>query len=477
MKTLVSGATGNIGSKLLRRLAAQGHAVRGMARKPERLERHHWQNISIQQADALDLGSLEKVMQGIEVAYYLIHSMADGVKGYVERDKRAAENFGTSARQAGVQRIIYLGGLGVCENDLTSHLASRQQVGDILRASGVPVTEFRSAVIIGAGSASFEMIRYVMERTPVILTPPSVHTHCQPIGVEDVLEYLTQCLSAAHSVNKIYEIGGPDILTYREMLYEYAAIRRLRRVLVNTPWLSLKHAAKILQVFTPIPIAYAEPLLDGLRSEVVVRERSALEDFTVSLTHYHNSLHKALQRNDAGEVEYHWRGNQVGLVPGVTRLDTEGMLIEQRRTASSAKQENLFKVMAGVGGKRGWYYANSLWKLRGWLDKLAGGKGRTTSRMEAEALHPGDILEGWSVEQVEAGRLIRLKFEMKAPGPAWLQLEAQATQDGGSMLILTSFFEPHGVGGMIYWYCLYPFHQLINKGMSKAMIKLAEKMN
>jgi hypothetical protein len=374
-----------------------------------------------------------------------------------------------------VQRIIYLGCLGVCENDLTSHLASRQRVGNILRASGVPVTEFRSAVIIGAGSASFEMIRYVVERTPLILAPPGIQTRCQPIGVEDVLEYLTQCLTEPSSISKLYEIGGPDILTYQDMLHEYAAIRRLWRRIVITPWLSLRHAARIMQVFTPIPISYAQPLLDGLQSEVIVRDRSALEDFSVNLTHYHHSLHQALQRNGSGEVEYHWRGNQTGLEPGVTRLDTEGIFLEQRRTASSARPDTLFSVFSRIGGKRGWYYANGLWKLRGWLDILAGGSGRMTKLMNPAELQPGDILDGWSVEKIVPGQLLRLKFEMKSPGPAWLQFEAQASQGGSSLLILTSFFEPHGIAGLIYWYLLYPFHQLINKGLSQAIVRLAEK--
>lgn len=477
MKVLVSGATGNIGSKLIPRLVAAGHAVSCMARQPICLERYQWQGVEIHQADVLDLPSLSKVMQGIEVAYYLIHSMADGVKGYIEQDIKAAENFSRSARQAGVQRIIYLGGLGVCEHDLTSHLASRQRVGEILRASGVPVTEFRSAVIIGTGSASFEIIRYLMERIPLLLAPPSIQTYCQPIGVENVLEYLTACLLAPHSINKLYEIGGPDILSYQEMLREYAVIRKLKRKMVRIPGLSPKHAARIMHLFTPIPIAYAEPLLDGLGSEVIVRDPSAQEDFKINLTRYAFSLRQALQRTGSGEVEHYWRGNHPGLEPGVTHLDIEGMFIEQRRTTSSARPEMLFTAFAGIGGRHGWYYANWLWKLRGWVDKLAGGMSRPASRTNPDELHPGDILEGWSVEKVEPGYLIRLKFEMKAPGPAWMQFEAQAYKDGGSLLILTSFFEPHGIGGLIYWYCLYPFHQWINKGLSKAIVRQAEDIS
>jgi hypothetical protein len=321
------------------------------------------------------------------------------------------------------------------------------------------------------------MIRYLMERIPLILTPPSIKTYCQPIGVENVLEYLTACLSVPRSINKVYEIGGPDILSYQEMLREYAATRRLKRKMVNTPWLSLKYAARVMRTFTPIPIAYAEPLLDGLGSEVIVRDQSAQEDFKVNLTRYSFSLSQALKRTGSGEVEQYWRANHPGLEPGITRRDIEGMFIEQRRTTSSASPEMLFKAFAGIGGQHGWYYANWLWKLRGWVDKLAGGMSRATSRKDPDGLYPGDILDGWSVEKVKPDHLIRLKFEMKAPGPAWMQFEAQAYKDGGSLLILTSFFEPHGIGGLIYWYCLYPFHQLINNGLSKAIIRLAEDID
>jgi uncharacterized protein YbjT (DUF2867 family) len=477
MKILVTGTTGNIGSNLVPKLVAVGHQVTCIARNPDQLNRFHWPQVTILRADVLDLDSIRKTMPGIEAAYYLIHSMSGGKHKFIEHDEKAAQNFGTAAREAGVQRIIYLGGLGQCDKSLSPHLDSRQKVGDILRLSGVPVTEFRAPIVIGSGSMSFEMIRYLTERLPILFTPPWINTLCQPIAIENILEYLINSLSEPLSIGNIYEIGGPDVLTYREIMLGYAAARKLKRSLLTLPFLTTSLLALGADVITPLPTPYLQILIEGLRSEVMVNDPSAREVFTTKLIPYADAVMHALSRDGSGKVESLWAGARLELQPGATHMDTEGMFIEQRRTASPANPQDVYSVIEKIGGKQGWYYANWLWQLRGWLDELAGGVGMRRGRSNPDSFEPGDIVDGWKVETVQPGRLVRLWFELKAPGPAWLQFEVQPRASGGSLLILTAFFEPHGVAGLLYWYSLYPFHLLIFKYMSLAILERAEAMS
>jgi uncharacterized protein YbjT (DUF2867 family) len=477
MKILVTGTTGNIGAKLVPRLLAKGHQVTCIVRNPQKLDRFHWPQVSILQADVLDIDHVRRAMPGIEVAYYLIHSMSGGKHHFIEHDTKAAHNFGTAAREAGVQRIIYLGGLGQCEKSLSAHLDSRQKVGDILRLSGVPVTEFRAPIVIGSGSMSFEMIRYLTERLPILFTPSWIDTLCQPIAIENILEYLVDSLSEPLSIGNIFEIGGPDVMTYREIMLGFAAARKLKRPLMTLPFLTSWLLAFGADVITPLPTPYLQILIDGLRSEVMVNDPSAREVFKNKLIPYADAVAHALIRDGSGEVESLWAGARVELEPGVTHKDTEGMFIEQRRTASTASTELVYAVIEKIGGKQGWYFANWLWQLRGWLDELAGGVGMRRGRSNPDEFTTGDIVDGWKVEEVQPGRLVRLWFELKAPGPAWLQFEVQSRAGGGSLLILSAFFEPHGVAGLLYWYSLYPFHLLIFKYMSRAILKRAESMS
>jgi uncharacterized protein YbjT (DUF2867 family) len=416
-------------------------------------------------------------MPGIEVAYYLIHSMSGGKQDFIKHDENAALNFGTAAREAGVQRIIYLGGLGQCEKSLSPHLNSRQIVGDILRRTGVPVTEFRAPIVIGSGSMSFEMIRYLTERLPILFTPPWINTLCQPIAIENILEYLVNSLTEPLSIGSIFEIGGPDVLTYRDIMLGYAAARKLKRHLFTLPFLTTSILAFGADVITPLPTPYLQILIEGLRSEVLVNDPTAQELFKTQLIPYADAVGRSLMRDGSGKAESLWAGARVELKPGVTHMDTEGMFIEQRRTASPSSPQAVYSVIEKIGGKQGWYYANWLWQLRGWLDELVGGVGMRRGRSYPNGFTPGDFVDGWKVESVQPGRLARLWFEMKAPGPAWLQFEVQPRAGGGSLLILTAFFEPHGVAGLLYWYSLYPFHLLIFKYMSRAMIERAAAMS
>lgn len=448
-----------------------------LARDPNRLTGRKWDQALIIQGDVLDYSTLKPAMQGIETAYYLVHSMAQGARSYEELDRQAAAHFGRAASEAGVQRIIYLGGLGSGEKDISSHLASRQQVGDVLRQSGVPITEFRAAVVVGSGSISFEMIRYLTERLPVMITPRWVSTRCQPISIENVLDYLVICLTEPRSIGRLFEIGGPDVLTYGDMMREYAAARNLKRYLIPVPVLTPRLSSYWVDLMTPIPASYSRPLIEGLRSEVVVRDPSAQVIFKIQLIPYAQAVRQALQRTQSGEVETYWAGAQAGLKAGVTFRVTEGMFVEQRRVESAASPEKVYAVFAGIGGKHGWYYGDWLWRLRGLLDRLIGGVGMRRGRRSPDDLRPGDALDFWRVEVVEPGRLIRLRAEMKIPGPAWLQFEVQPMEGGGALFIQTAFFEPHGLAGILYWYGLYPVHQLVFSGMSQAIARRAESFN
>ncbi len=474
MNILVTGASGYVGAQLIPRLEALGHHVVCLVRNPERLNAQSWEAAEIRQADLLNPASLAGVIQGIDVAYYLVHSMADGVQGFIERDYTAASNFAAAAKAAGVKRIIYLGGLGECGNLISPHLEARQQVGDRLRSSGVPVTEFRAAIIIGSGSMSFEMIRYLTERLPVLFTPRWITTLCQPIAIENVLDYLTLSLDEPRSMGTIYEIGGPDVLTYEDIMRGYAGARHLNRKLVNVPFLTTHMLAIGADGVTPLPYPYLRILIEGLKSEVVVRDPSAQELFDVKLIPYAGAVQQALQRHAHGEVERFWRGSRADLLPGKAHLDVEGMFIEQRRLETSASPEEVFNTFAGLGGKKGWYFGGWLWQLRGFLDRLVGGPGMRRGRQCQDELRIGDVLDGYRVEAVEVGHLLRLRNEMKAPGPAWMQFEAIPGSRGKTLYIQTAFFEPHGLLGLAYWYALYPFHQVIFNGLAPAIVRQAE---
>jgi uncharacterized protein YbjT (DUF2867 family) len=475
MNVLVTGASGYVGGRLVPRLIAAGHRVVALARDPSRLSGRSWHGVEVRQGDVLDAPSLVPALQDMEVVYYLVHSMAQGAAGFEERDRVAAGNFGAAARTAGVKRIIYLGGLGGDREQLSSHLASRQHVGDLLRESGVPVTEFRAAVVVGAGSVSFEMIRYLTERLPVMITPRWVATRCQPIAIDNVLDYLEQCLSEPRSIGATLEIGGPDILTYGAMMHGYATIRGLKRFLIPVPVLTPRLSSYWVDLVTPIPAAYSHPLIEGMRSEVIVRDQTARELFHVRLISFDEAVRLALDHTRSGEIETCWAGAQARLRPGLTLKDTEGMIVEERRLASAADAAALYAAFAGIGGRRGWLYADSLWQIRGLADRLVGGVGMRRGRRTADDLRPGDALDFWRVEAVERGRLTRLRAEMKVPGRAWLQFEAQPREGGGSLLVQTAFFEPHGLAGLIYWWALYPVHQVIFSGLARAVVRRAER--
>ncbi len=466
---LVTGATGYVGGRLVPELLAAGHRVRVMARDPRRLEGRSWSSaVEVVAADVLRPETLPAALAGATAAYYLIHSMA-GHGDFHERDRRAAAAFGEAARAAGVEQIVYLGGLGDPAAELSEHLRSRQDTGATLRASGVPVTELRAAVIVGSGSLSFEMIRYLAERVPVMICPRWVYTRTQPIAIGDVLAYLVATLTTPACRGEIVEIGGADVVTYGEMMTGYAAARGLRRWLLPVPVLTPRLSSLWVHLVTPIPAAIARPLVEGLRNEVVVRGDAARRHFPQVLpVGYAEAVRRALAELERGEIETQWSdalASSRGDVAPVTLTHDQGRILERRERTVAVPAARLFAVFSGLGGRRGWLAYDFLWRLRGALDRLLGGVGLRRGRRDPDAVRVGDAIDFWRVEAVEPGRLLRLRAEMRVPGRAWLQFVAEELAAPGappqSRLVQTAHFAPKGLAGLAYWYLLYPLHAAI----------------
>jgi uncharacterized protein YbjT (DUF2867 family) len=477
MRVLVTGATGYIGGRLVPQLLAAGHRVRCFAREPARLA-GRFDGIEVAAGDLFDGDALNAALQGCAVAYYLVHSMSDDRHDFARRDREGARLFGTAAAKAGVERIIYLGGLGQDGGDekLSPHLRSRHEVGNELRAGGVPVTEFRAAIIVGSGSVSFEMLRYLTERLPVMITPKWVRTRAQPIGIRDVLAYLVAALSTPESTGRIVEIGGADVLTYRELMLHYAAIRGLKRRIITVPVFSPGLSSRWIHFVTPIPSAIARPLVEGLFNEVIVRDDTARTLFPAIVPiGYDEAVRRALNRYQSTGPETTWfDAFDVKTLPGEFAGAEQGMLIDRRERESTASPQAVFRVFSSLGGTKGWLYADWLWELRGVIDRLAGGIGTRRGRRSATTLRPGDAVDFWRVEAYRPSELLRLRAEMKLPGYAWLQFEAVPRENGGTCLRQTAFFDPRGAFGIAYWFSVLPFHEFIFGNMATRIVREAE---
>jgi uncharacterized protein YbjT (DUF2867 family) len=474
-RVLVTGASGYVGGRLLRALAEAGRPVRGMSRRPHYLRARVPPGVEAVYGDALEPSSLDAALAGVQTAYYLIHSMESG-EDFRERDRRAAEAFGAAARRAGVQRIVYLGGLG-SERQLSPHLASRQEVGRILRESGVPTLELRASIVLGSGSLSFEMLRALVEHLPVMVTPRWVSKRAQPIAVEDVLAYLEASLDVEMGPEgEVVEIGGPDRVSYRDLMLEYAAQRGLKRVMIPvpvlTPWLS----SLWLGLVTPLYARVGRKLIDSLRNETVVDSDRARALFPgIRPRPVAEAIARALDNEDRQIAETRWndafdfgpsRPAWGGAPFGLRRVDS-------RIVKVAAPPARAFEPIRRIGGDQGWYYADWLWRLRGFLDLLLGGVGVRRGRRDPERLRTGDAVDFWRVEAYEEDRLLRLHAEMKVPGRAWLQLEV--TPDAsGSIIRQTAIFDPLGLPGLLYWYGIYPLHSLIFAGMLRGLAARAE---
>ena len=462
MKTiLVTGVTGYVGGRLVPRLLEAGYRVRVLIRgNAQRLDGRPWKDeVEIAIGDVLAPETLPAAMEGIDAAYYLIHSMG-GDNGFSERDIQAATNFACSAADAGVRNIIYLGGLGDPDSNLSEHLRSRQQTGDALRQFGVPVTEFRAGMVVGSGSLSFEMMRNLAERLPVMIAPRWVYTKTQPIAIRDVLNYLVAALQTPAIRGKTIEIGAPDVLTYADMMMTYARIRGLRRVIIRVPVLTPRLSSYWVHWITPVSASVVTPLIEGLRNELIVRDHSAGAVFPkIEPIDFETALHRALARIEEGDIETLWSdalASSKGDMKPVHLTQEQGMLIEHRQQHVDVPPEFVFQAFSGLGGERGWPPYNWLWQARGAIDRLVGGVGMRRGRRHPDKIRQGEALDFWRVEKVDPGHLLRLRAEMKLPGEGWLQFEANEGKDGGTELVQTAYFAPKGLSGLLYWYGIYP---------------------
>jgi len=398
-------------------------------------------------------------MSGIDVAYYLIHSMGAG-ESFEEQDRSAAANFARAADAAGLRRIIYLGGLG--EGPLSPHLRSRQEVGAILRGCRADVIEFRASIVIGSGSLSFEIIRALVERLPVMICPRWVSMAAQPIGIEDLISYLCEALALPEQGSHVFEIGGPDQVSYRDIMNEYARQRGLRRAMIPVPVLTPRLSSLWLGLVTPVYARVGRKLIDSIRNATIVRDPAALGVFAVRPMGISEMIRRATVNEDSEFALTRWSD---ALSSGGLRQSWGGVrfgnrIVDSRTIAVSVPPEKAFRPIQCIGGATGWYYGDRLWRLRGFLDLLVGGVGLRRGRRHPERLQTGDTVDFWRVESIEENRRLLLAAEMKLPGRAWLEFEVEA-RGRGSVIRQTAIFDPIGLGGLAYWYILYPLHQLI----------------
>jgi uncharacterized protein YbjT (DUF2867 family) len=467
---LLTGATGYIGGRLLRVLEDRKVRLRCLARRPEFLRRRVSESTEVVKGDLSDPESLQGALAGVDTAYYLVHSMGSG-RDFAKEDRSAAENFARAARDAGVRRIVYLGGLGSGPG-LSPHLASRQEVGRILRESGVPTIEFRASIIIGSGSLSFEMIRSLVDRLPVMITPRWVRIPAQPIAIEDVIAYLVEALDADVDGSAIVEIGGGDRVTYEGIMLEYARQRGLKRLMIRVPVLTPRLSSLWLGLVTPLYARIGRTLIDSIPHETVVTDDLAIRLFDVRPRGIRETIERALSNEDQEMAATRWsdalssRGAQRAW--GGTRFGSR--LVDSRSVRVACSPPLAFRPISRIGGETGWYYANWLWRIRGFLDLLVGGAGLRRGRRDPTSLLPGDTVDFWRVEAYEPDRLLRLFAEMKVPGRAWLQFEVE--EDGNASVVRqSSIFDPVGLLGLLYWYGLYPIHSLVFAGMLRGIAR------
>ncbi|MCM8532576.1 MAG: SDR family oxidoreductase [Lentisphaeraceae bacterium] len=475
---LVTGATGYVGGRLVPILLKKGYKVRCLVRDPARLEGRAWFNeVEAYTGNVLDEESLKGAMLGVDSAYYLIHSLG-GNGDFAIKDKEAARNFSKIAELSQLKNIIYLGGLAQQDENLSKHLKSRQDTGKALREFSTPVTEFRCAVVVGSGSISFELIRYLSERLPLMVCPKWVFTKTQPIGIKGVLEYLSAALENLECKGQIFEIGSSAVMSYGDMMTTYAKIRGLRRLMIPVPVLTPKLSSYWLNFVTPIQASIAKPLVLSMKNENIIKDFSAQKVFPeIKPDTYEEAVRKALERIKHNDIETTWSdalSSSLKDKTPVTMVSKEGLIFEHRQKEIDASAEEIFKVFSGIGGNRGWYYLNWTWKVRGLLDKLIGGVGLRRDRKHPNNLSVGEALDFWRVEAVEKNKMIRLRAEMKVPGKAWLQFKIEPTENGKFMLYQTAFFEPKGVFGLFYWYMLYPAHKIIFSGLINRISEFSE---
>ncbi len=475
-RILVTGATGYVGGRLVPRLIERGYELRCLVRDPRRLEGREWADrVEVVGGDVLSTGVLTEAMRGVSTAYYLMHGRQGG-RLDAEGDLAMARCFASAADEARMERIIYLGELVDPASDLSPYLRARQETGYLLRYSRVPVTELRAGMIIGSGSALFEMIRFLTEREPILICPAWFFSQAQPIAIRDVLSYLIAALETPDSTGRVIEIGGPTRLTYAEMLLGYAKERGLKRWLVRTPFYAPRLSAYWVHMVTPIHWRVVLPLIEGLRASLIVRQAAAREIFPqIKPIDFQTALHLALGRIQREHIETSWSdalSTTTGSLQPYHLLVDEGMMIERRQMLLDVPPASVFRAYSGLGGARGWLYMDWAWALRGWLDKAVGGVGLRRGRRHPDDLRMGDSLDFWRVEEVERDRLLRLRAEMRVPGKAWLEFRT-SDQAGKTLLTVIAYFAPRGLWGILYWYLMWPFHKFIFDGLTRQVASRA----
>jgi uncharacterized protein YbjT (DUF2867 family) len=471
---LLTGASGYVGGRLLAALEAAGHRVRCLARHPEFLKPRVAPTTQVVKGDVLDPASLAAALVGVDTAYYLVHAMGSG-NAFEEEDRRAAGNFAQAARAAGVRRIVYLGGLGG-GGRLSPHLASRQEAGRVLREFGVPTIEFRASIIIGSGSLSFEMIRALVDRLPVMITPRWIRIKSQPITIEDVITYLLAALDLAGEESTVFEIGGEDVVSYRDIMLEYARQRGLKRLMIPVPVLTPGLSSLWLGLVTPVYARIGRKLIDSVPHKTVVKDARALQTFAVRPRGIRAAIERALTNEDREMAATRW--SDALSSRGPTRawggVKFGSRLVDSRVARVAYPPAEAFRPIRRIGGRTGWYFGNWLWRLRGFIDLIVGGAGLRRGRRDPDSLLPGDTLDFWRVEAFEPDRLLRLFAEMKLPGRAWLQFEVDE-DELGTIIRQTAVFDPVGLFGLVYWYALFPVHSLVFAGMLRGIVRRLRK--
>lgn len=479
-KVVVIGATGYIGARLVPRLLAAGYTVRAVSRSVEKLSYFNWSShphVELVGADVMRLDELETALSGIDTAYYLVHSMNSQNRNFVQADRRAAENMVKASEASGLKRIVYLGGLGEHSDDLSTHLRSRAEVGEILKTGSVPVTILRAAMIIGSGSASFEILRYLVERLPFMITPRWVRTPSQPIAVRNALQYLIACLSHDEMTGKTYDIGGPHVLTYQELMDTYAEEAGLKkRLVIPVPFFTPRLSSYWIHLVTPVPSYIARPLAEGLRNPAVCQDSDIVRIIPQELLDCRTAIRLALANLQHQQVESHW--TDAGAIPPAEWFNSGdpnwagGTVYEDKRSIVVAgTPSEVWQPVIRVGGKTGWYYGDWLWKLRGVMDRIVGGVGLSRGRRHSSDLRLGDALDWWRVVAVEKNKRILLTAEMKLPGKAMLELKIDDLGRDRVRLTQTAKFLPSGLLGLMYWWAVTPLHTIVFGGMLRGIAK------